>query len=339
VWNGSKVKIEAVSKVGYRESIMNYRSERGFLSLVNILGVVLLVAAGAAVVWYTRLPKTIEQTPMPSPMNDLHETHAPIQSHRSFMIRSNASTTQLQPRQPLPYTFSIVDDQGTVVKDFVTTHEKLLHLIVVRHDLQQFQHLHPDFNAATGEFTLANLTFPTAGPYRLFADFKPATAQLGSDSQPLGVMLSEDVQVGNMSTYKAQPIVEGSLTSSVQGYQIRLAPSPTPVAASIPNTLSFTVTRGNRPVTDLEPYLGALGHVVVLREGDLEYIHTHPTHDQTTTQTGTVDFLVTFPSAAKYKIFSQMQHRGQVITTSFVITAQGSSPLPPDADTPVEQRL
>ena len=73
-----------------------------------------------------------------------------------------------------PYSFFIVGKDGKILKDFALAHEKLLHLIVVRKDLGDFQHLHPELNTKTGEFSLNDLTLPTDGAYRIFADFTPA---------------------------------------------------------------------------------------------------------------------------------------------------------------------
>ena len=116
-----------------------------------------------------------------------------IQSHRSYCIRSGAPTTSYLPGMPSRFTYSVVDDEGNTLKDFDTVHEKIMHFIVVRKDLTNFQHLHPDFNKVTGEFTLSNLTFPSDGEYRLFADFTPTSSQMGSGSTKLPVTISQDI--------------------------------------------------------------------------------------------------------------------------------------------------
>jgi len=248
-----------------------------------------------------------------------------IQSHRSFTLKSDASTKTYQPKTPVNYTFSIVDDQGTTVKDFATVHEKIMHVIIVRKDLQEFQHVHPEFNKITGKFTLSNLAFPSDGPYRIFPDFTPTSAQMGADGMPLGVTLNEDVNVGNMANYKAQPLTDTQLGKTFQSYQVQLTPNPTPVTANTSTTLTFAINQAGKPVTNLEKYLGALGHTVVLREGDLEFLHTHALSENISSQNGKVDFAVTFPMAGKYKVFSQFQHQGKILTTDFVVTAENKA--------------
>lgn len=246
----------------------------------------------------------------------------PIQNRRSFTLRSDASGKNYQPEQPVLYTFSLVDDQGNTAKDFVTVHEKIMHVIVVRKDLQDFQHVHPEFNQVTGKFTLANLSFSSDGPYRIFADFTPMSAQRGPDGQPLTVTIHEDVNVGTLANYKPQPLVESNRTQEFEGYQVELETNPALITAQASTTVSFTIRQNSKPVTDLEKYLGALGHSVVLREGDLEFIHTHALRDDVSRQNGTVDFQVVFPQPGKYKIFAQFQHQGDVFTTSFVVSVE-----------------
>lgn len=273
--------------------------------LLTIVAIVLVVLLGG---WYATR-QGISTSPS-------------VQSHRSFTVVSDARSKNYQSQQPAPYTFSIVDDQGATVKDFATVHEKIMHVIIVRKDLAEFQHVHPEFNQATGQFTLAHLIFPSDGPYRIFADFTPHSAQRGADGQPLTVTIHEDVNVGNRAKYQPQPLVKSQLTKPFQGYSVQLIPAPTPITAETSTTLSFAIAQNGRLVTNLEKYLGALGHAVVLREGDLEFLHTHALDERVTNQTGTVDFAVTFPTAGTYKIFSQFQHGGSVITTDFVVTAE-----------------
>lgn len=262
-----------------------------------------------------------------------------IQSHRSYHIESNASGISFAPRQPVDYRFSIVDERGETKKEFATVHEKIMHVIIVRQDVQEFQHVHPTFDEKTGLFTLADLMLPSPGPYRIFADFTPLGTQLDPPGMPLGVTIFEDVTVGDLTLYTPQPLTGGPRTKTFQGYMVELRAAPTPVLSETPTTVSFDITKDGQPVTNLEPYLGALGHAVVLREGDLEFLHTHPVDEHMVNQTGTVNFAVTFPTAGTYKIFSQFQHEGDILTTDFVITVESRAAgtnegnvLPPGAE-------
>jgi len=90
---------------------------------------------------------------------------------------------------------------------------------------------------------------------------------------PLGVTISEDVAVG--TNYTPQPFGSPEKTKTFDGYQVSLATHGTPMTGT-ENMLMFSLSQNGKPVTDLEPYLGALGHSVILKEGTLDFIHAHP---------------------------------------------------------------
>lgn len=251
----------------------------------------------------------------------------PIQSHRSYCIQSDASGKTYISKTPSSYSFSIIDDQGNTVKDFQVTHTKLLHLIVVRKDLAYFEHVHPTFDNVTGLFTLSDLTLPADGPYRIFADFAPVGGQMDAMGMPLTATPFEDVSVGNAAAYAAQPIGTKETTKTFDGLTVALGMQGTPVSG-MESALTFSLSQNGKPVTDLEPYLGALGHAVILREGTLDFIHAHPVEDITAKQKGIVTFNVDFPEAGTYKVFTQFQRGGKVITTNFVITVAAGTSMP-----------
>ncbi|MHB8710142.1 MAG: hypothetical protein ACYC6X_01155 [Minisyncoccota bacterium] len=248
-----------------------------------------------------------------------------IQSHRSYCLKADSSGKTYGVNSPNEYSFSIVDDQGKTLKDFSITHTKMMHVIVARKDLAYFQHVHPEFDASTGIFTFKDLTFSADGEYRIFADFAATGSQMDAMSMPLTTTLSEDVPVGNLANYKPQAIGTEEKTKTFDGLQVTLNTHGTPTSGA-ESMLMFSLSQNGKPVTDLESYLGALGHAVVLREGNLDFIHAHPSEDVNAKQTGNVDFMVDFPEAGKYKVFTQFQRAGKVITTDFVVTVtQGAT--------------
>lgn len=242
----------------------------------------------------------------------------PIQSHRSYCIKVSSDTSGFQLNTPATFSYSIVDDQGNTLKDLDTVHEKIMHLLVVRKDLANFQHVHPEFNSTTGGFTLSNLTFPSDGEYRLFADFTPTASQMGPGGIKLPVTLSEDVRVGNLTNYKPQPVGAATNTKATDGFQVALS-TDAPLTTGKESMLMFDIQQSGKSVTDLQPYLGALGHAVILRDGDLQFIHGHPVESATDRQTGVIHFMVGFPESGKYKVFFQFQRSGKVSTADFVV--------------------
>jgi hypothetical protein len=79
--------------------------------------------------------------------------------------------------------------------------------------------------------------------------------------------------------------------------------------------LTVTVRRGGDVVTT-EPYLGAAGHLVALRDGDLAYLHVHPLDEE---PSGPVRFALEYPSPGRYALFFDFQVDGTVRTARFVV--------------------
>lgn len=243
---------------------------------------------------------------------------APAQSHRSYCVRTLSPVKGLAPNVPVQVIFDIVDDRGATLREFATVHEKVMHVIVVRRDLAQFQHVHPSFSAGTGRFTVSNLILPGSGPYRLFADFTPTTAMRGPDGQPMPVTVPVDLDVGNPGEYRPETLPSPSNSTTVNTYNVLLN-RPDTLRAGEEARLTFTIREGGKAVTDLEPYLGANGHGVVLREEDLAFIHTHAIGDPRALRTGQLPFMVHLAEPGRYRMFVQFQHRGNVQTAAFTL--------------------
>ena len=156
--------------------------------------------------------------------------------------------------------FRIVDERGETVRDFDVEHEKRMHLILARRDLTGFQHLHPT-QGADGTWS-APVRLDDAGSYRLFADFS---------HEDTPQTLASDLRVDGAADLEPLPAPQPTAVSD-GGYDVRLD------AGAPSGTLRFTITRDGKPVKT-EPYLGAGGHLVALREGDMAFLHVHPTGD------------------------------------------------------------
>lgn len=206
--------------------------------------------------------------------------------------------------------FTITGPSGAPLRDYVRTHDKDLHLIVVRSDGSNFRHVHPVFDAATGSWSLP-WTWETGGSYRVFTDFTPGTGTGG-------VVLVRNVDV-------AGPVVpvspEPRTTDHVDGFDITLTGM---LAAGHDTRLGITVSRAGAPVTTLQPYLGAFGHLVALREGDLGYLHVHPEGGEPRpgqTAGPRIDFTTAAPSAGRYLLYFDFQVGDVVRTATFVSDA------------------
>ncbi|MFE9443514.1 hypothetical protein ACFYO2_32050 [Streptomyces sp. NPDC006602] len=210
--------------------------------------------------------------------------------------------------------FAILDAKGRPVTDYEVEQEKELHLILASRDLTVYRHLHPT-RSADGTWRMP-VDLPTAGDYRLFADFAPA-AEAGGSVESL--TLGTDLAVAG--SYQPQELPKQVSTSEVDGYTVTLRGD---LDAGSPRELTFEVRKDGKPVTDLQPYLGAYGHLVALRTGDLAYLHVHPNSeagDAKTKPGPTVSFTATAPSAHGYRLFLDFKHEGKVRTANFTVQA------------------
>jgi preprotein translocase subunit YajC len=235
------------------------------------------------------------------------------QGQRTYEPEITSDTANIKPNQSTKFSYKIKNDRGEILKKYEIVHEKIMHFIVVRKDLQNFQHLHPDFNQVTGEFSV-NITFPTDGYYRVFPDFTPTE----DNPQNLPVTVYQDINVGDISRYKVEQVIPDSQPKKTVGeYQITYN---FPAEIMMRNEINYTLTieMNGQPITNLENYLGALGHSVILKEGTLDFIHAHA--DETIANRGPeIKFSASFPEEGIYKIFTQFQHQNKVITTDYVI--------------------
>lgn len=205
------------------------------------------------------------------------------------------------------FRFTIEGPDGHPVTDFEVQHEKDLHLIVVPRDLSSFQHLHPTRDA--GGMWTAAADFSSGGTYRAYTDFKPAGHQAA---------LTLGVDVAVAGEYRPQKLPVPNTVDTFDGYDVELSGSPTAGEAA---DLTFTVRRNGKEVTDLEPYLGAFGHLVTIRDGDLAYLHTHPHQEAKAGSSGgpAIMFNTTLPSSGSYRLFLNFQHNGRVQTAAFTV--------------------
>ncbi len=219
-------------------------------------------------------------------------------------------------------TFQIANADGDPVTKYVPNHQKDLHLIAVRRDATGFQHLHPTRDDSGTWSTQVDLT---AGTWRIFADFQPEGTE-----EP--ITLGADAHVAGEFTPKPTPAP--GRTSTVGDYTVTLDGELAPGKA---RDLSLQVTRDGKPVTDLDPYLGAYGHLVALRSSDLAYLHVHPEGepDDSTTKAGPdLTFTTTAPSAGTYRLYLDFKHGGTVRTAEFTVTASagpGTAPASPSS--------
>jgi hypothetical protein len=255
--------------------------------LAGFAGVLALVFAGAAFAG-SRIDAHPGRTTAAKPhMGGMAAEAMPV---RGLAVSDHGLTLQLarrtaQPGRRFELAFRIADRRGRTLRDFDLEHTKRMHFIVVRRDMTGFQHLHPT-QRPDGSWSVP-VTLPEAGSYRVFADFsvngKPST-------------LADDLTVDG--PVRSQPLPAPAQSVDVDGLHVAQ------------KALAFTVTRAGKPVA-IQDYLGAKGHLVALREGDLAFLHVHPDEDR-------LRFDATFPSPGRYRLFLQFKTAdGRLHTAAF----------------------
>ncbi|MFF3333403.1 hypothetical protein ACFYWX_28275 [Streptomyces sp. NPDC002888] len=258
-----------------------------------------------------------EESPTPQESGG-HAGHASTPALGGLQISEGGYTLDLKtPRvaagRQAELRFAVRDEAGRAVTTYQREHDKELHLIVASRDLVTYRHLHPT-RAADGTWSVP-VDLPRAGGYRVFADFTPAAK--GAENLTLGADLAAS------GPYEPKGLPALSATAETDGYDVELTGKLRPGAAG---ELKLTVSRDGKPVTDLQPYLGAYGHLVALRSGDLAYLHVHPggePGDGATEPGPDISFTATAPSSGTYRLFLDFKHEGRVHTAAFTVRSDG----------------
>lgn len=259
-----------------------------------VLLTLLLSACGSKPAWDK------EQVPAASQSQRLMADHVKVAWSLSDAAASDAGIGKR-------IRLEVKKTDGTPVDRFQLNHEKLLHLIVISRDLSYFNHIHPEHKGG-GVFEIEN-AFPAGGEYRVIADFKPENGD--------SMTKMEWVQVEGKKVEAAQVVPDEKLVRVVDGKRVALAMEG--LEAKKPVKLTFTLTdeQTNQPMTDLQSYLGAIGHVVILSEDGERYVHVHAEEGQGTGPDAV--FEATFPRSGVYKIWGQFQRNQQVFTAAYVV--------------------
>jgi hypothetical protein len=234
---------------------------------------------------------------------------AGIPDPHEFPVRITTAPKILKPGEETLLTFRVEDPAtGKTVRDFEVMHEKLFHQFLISQDLQFFQHVHPIMQA-DGSFDL-DVKFPHAGLYRTLSDFYPkgATPQLiantlfvpGAGMQMTPAKLTADLA-----------------PNRTENMEVSLTTEPPQPIAGMKTLMFFRLT----PNDGIEPYIGAMGHMLAASSDLIDLMHTHP-FLVTEPEGGAVkqiQFNLIFPREGIYRVWVQFQRKGVVNTAVFNI--------------------
>jgi DMSO/TMAO reductase YedYZ heme-binding membrane subunit len=244
-----------------------------------------------------------------------------LSGDRTKRYSVNFTTTgDLVPNSEVRLTFKVTDaSNGNPVNLYTINYEKIAHLIVIDDKLQYFNHIHPDQSEA--EFSIIT-QFPHDGLYRLYLDFQPTGA--------IEQQFASTLAIGaGASTGQITP--DTSATKQFGDYEVTLS-SQMPLSASRlslgTQTIQFTVKKEGQEVTNLKPYLGAFGHMVMIKTDTYDYIHVHPTNFTSPKPEDTSGPEVSFSpigiygpiKPGTYRVFTQLNPDSQLFTANFTVS-------------------
>jgi putative copper export protein len=232
---------------------------------------------------------------------------------------------------PATLTVRIEDGNGKPLQEMAVHHERILHVVIIGEDLNVFAHIHPeDIGPVTPSMVKkatfqVRYVFPKAGRYLVGFDFAAADA-LYSRQVVLAVsggqrMASQKVDLSRMKDFGR--------------YRVTLSAPAGGIKAGEETVLAYRIEKDGKPVTDLQPYLGAPMHLAVVRADLTQFMHTHGLlpgethahdghmHAMPPERFGPeIDADVVFPAQGIYKIFGQTQHQGKVLLFDFMVKVQ-----------------
>lgn len=317
--------------------------------------------------------------PPPSATPLCHEIVAPIRPNESTLTLKTESAT-MQSGLPSRLSFQLRSPRGAPVRFLEYVHEKPLHLLIVSEDLAEFAHVHPELT--TGDRYEVTHTFAHGGRYKLYADFTPPgeaqriasftvavegrnrkTEKLKADDAFTKIYPLSSSTTGDTGRTGINQSVFPRDASAPRGFSsddlLKLTLTPKQqLRAGEDIEFAFTIREAatEKAVANLEPYLGAWAHFVIIDPQHQSFIHAHPLEDSSNAKPAqsnqahvhsaesfgpppeVIRTIVSFPRAGLYKLWAQFQLNGQTAVQPFVLSVaeaklrtKNTTPIPADA--------
>jgi hypothetical protein len=265
-----------------------------FIVASLLLGTVMLSACGGAV-----------NVPM-SKME--HQSMSSMQGKVTPTKAKWTTPKDIKPNQEFPISILIKDKKGLPIPKFDKVHEKLMHMIIVSKDLSYFSHIHPVYKG-NGQFDITT-SLPAGGDYNIITEFTPKGAEDNSVQRHW-------IHVGGKAPDAILIEPDKHMTKVIDGKKITL--SFDHIMAGMDLNMKFTIrdAKTNKPITNLQPYLGSMGHAVAISKDLKQYLHIHPMNSKG--HGPSVTFMTFFPKKGVYKIWGQFQYEGKVFVAPFIV--------------------
>ena len=273
-------------------------------------------------------PDVVARTPGSCPRCGMALAAVDPYDAREFLV--DVASTPAAPRAGVKSRLRLtVREPATraIVREFVAVHEQLRPLFVISNDLAHYDHVHPQ-PLADGSFVV-DVTLPRPGVYKLYADFLP----LGALPQVVPASMATAGFTGTLASGQARLVPDETLTKTVGGMRVTLTLPADGLVAGRDERLKYHVVDAatGAPVADIEPYLAAFGHTLVLSEDTLHYVHAHPAEwlpENSAEARGGPDvtFNALLPKPGRYRAWTQLKRHGIVSTVAFTVAVRTPSP-------------
>jgi hypothetical protein len=207
------------------------------------------------------------------PRCGMNLVHAAPYDVRDYQLEFHTVPAAVKPGRKITMFFQFRHPgTGEVVRNFEIVHEKRFHLFVISQDMEFFQHIHP-VEQPDGTWTI-DVVVPKAGYYKVLSDILPS----GGSSQFIARALVTAGYEGDLEGDSAHLVVDTNLTKSVEDITAKVTYDPPAFLVALYGHINFflTDTRTGSPITDLQTYLGAFGHTLIMSEDMEDYVHSHP---------------------------------------------------------------
>ncbi len=240
---------------------------------------------------------------------------------REYALEFSTAPTAVKAGVPVTMFFTVRHPgTGDPIRNFEVVHDKRYHLFVVSRDMDVFEHIHPE-QQPDGRWAI-EVRLPKPGYYQILSDFLPT----GGSPQFVGRTLITADFAGDLESQAARLEPDTVLSKTVGSMTAHVQLEPSILVAGQYGHLSFTLADAatGQPVTDLQPYLGAFGHTLILSEDLRDYVHSHPVEGpDSDIGKGFGGPHVTFegymPRPGRYRAWTQFLRKGEVITMPFTL--------------------